>query len=193
MANSRLCSIPGCGKRVKARGWCSSHYCRWAMHGDPIGGGTHKGDAMRYYLDVVLVYHGSKCLIWPFARDSQGYGVVRSGGKSMRVHRKVCEAVNGPPQSPDHEAAHSCGKGHEGCCTRRHLEWKTKKENADDRLIHGTHNRGERQWGAKITEAQAREILALKGLIAQRHIAEMFSVSISIVGSIHSRRTWSWL
>lgn len=36
MATPRLCSIPDCGKRVIARGWCPSHYWRWQQHGDPI-------------------------------------------------------------------------------------------------------------------------------------------------------------
>ena len=31
----RICSIPGCGKRSLARGWCSKHYQRWETHGDP--------------------------------------------------------------------------------------------------------------------------------------------------------------
>jgi hypothetical protein len=30
------CSIPGCGKPVAGRGWCSMHYNRWRKHGDPL-------------------------------------------------------------------------------------------------------------------------------------------------------------
>lgn len=30
------CTIEGCGKPHKARGWCSMHYRRWSMHGDPF-------------------------------------------------------------------------------------------------------------------------------------------------------------
>jgi hypothetical protein len=36
MAN-RTCSIDGCGKPHKARGWCSSHYNAWRAYGDPLG------------------------------------------------------------------------------------------------------------------------------------------------------------
>lgn len=31
-----ICSIEGCEKRVKNRGWCSMHYERFRKHGDPL-------------------------------------------------------------------------------------------------------------------------------------------------------------
>lgn len=30
------CSIAGCERWIKARGWCSLHYTRWLHHGDPL-------------------------------------------------------------------------------------------------------------------------------------------------------------
>lgn len=39
MADVRICSIPDCGKAVRARGWCQGHYVRWKTHGDPERGG----------------------------------------------------------------------------------------------------------------------------------------------------------
>lgn len=35
-----LCSIPGCGKPSRARGWCSAHWWRWRHHGDPLANAT---------------------------------------------------------------------------------------------------------------------------------------------------------
>lgn len=40
MAQSRLCSIPGCGKPVFGHGWCSAHYSRWRRKGTPLGRDT---------------------------------------------------------------------------------------------------------------------------------------------------------
>lgn len=31
------CIIPGCGKAIRARGWCVSHWGRWHRYGDPLG------------------------------------------------------------------------------------------------------------------------------------------------------------
>lgn len=31
----RICSIDGCGKPLRARGWCSMHWYRWRYNGDP--------------------------------------------------------------------------------------------------------------------------------------------------------------
>lgn len=36
MAAKRICSIEGCGKEHYARGWCSIHYHRHRLHGDPL-------------------------------------------------------------------------------------------------------------------------------------------------------------
>lgn len=36
----RKCEVDGCGKKVMAKGWCSSHYKRWYRHGDPLAGGV---------------------------------------------------------------------------------------------------------------------------------------------------------
>lgn len=34
-STSRTCSIEGCEKPAKTRGWCDMHYSRWKRHGDP--------------------------------------------------------------------------------------------------------------------------------------------------------------
>ena len=36
------CSIEGCGRVVKALGYCSAHYGRWQKYKDPLGGGPFR-------------------------------------------------------------------------------------------------------------------------------------------------------
>lgn len=192
-----ICKIEGCDRPVRCRGWCGRHYWRWHRHGDPLGGGINQGEALRYLREVVLTDErgpDDPCLIWPYAKTGKGYACIGDrGGESRYVHRRVCEHVHGPAPTPDHEGAHGCGRGDQGCVTKSHLRWATTAENHADKLIHDTHNRGERHGIAKITEAAARQILALKGSGTQRKIAGQFGVSQGIVARIHQRETWAWL
>lgn len=188
-----FCSVSDCQKPAKKRGWCISHYVRWQRHGDPLGGGPAWGEVRRFFEDVVLTYSGDDCLIWPYAKVPKGYGKIGRGGKTFLVHRLVCEADHGPPPSPDHESAHSCGRGHAGCVSRLHLSWKTKADNAADKKVHGTHRRGETQNGAKLTKSDVLAIRAMQGQLRQRELASKFGISDTTVRNIQIRKTWAWL
>lgn len=32
---ARPCTVPGCTRPTRSRGWCSMHYQRWHRHGHP--------------------------------------------------------------------------------------------------------------------------------------------------------------
>lgn len=193
MANQRICSIPECGKRHFGKGFCSAHYTRLTRYGDPLKTkSTPKGDLQRYYKNYVLPYDGDECLIWPYG-SSSGYGEMTKDGKEGYVHRFVCEDEYGPPPTPEHQAAHSCGNGHIGCVTKRHLSWKTPKENQADRLIHGTGGRGEKHSQAKLTEEQVIEIRGYKGAEPKCVIAKRYGVTPRTISDIHRGKRWGWL
>ena len=194
MATQAICSVEGCDKPVRSRGWCNMHHLRWRKHGDPTAGRTPNGVSERHMLDRMW----DDCPKWPFYRNEHGYGeITYRGGRGVRVHRIVCELVNGPPPTPQHEAAHSCGKGHEGCFGASCLSWKTRVENAADAIRHGTWIHGETHPFAKLTDAQALEIFAMKrggwrrGYTAG--IAQRFGVSEMTVRDIWNGATWAWL
>lgn len=194
MATQRLCSIEGCCKKHYGSGWCQMHYARQRKHGDPlISGNTARGEPQRFFREVVLAYDGDDCLFWPFTRHSWGYGQLHVDGKMQYVHTLICEQEHGARPTPDHEAAHSCGKGHLACVTRGHLGWKTKKQNQADRLVHGTHNRGERHWAAKLTPDVVRDIMALQGTMTQKDIAQKYGIRSQQVSKIHRRERWGGL
>jgi hypothetical protein len=193
MAISRICLIATCDKKAFARGWCSAHYERWRRHGDPLGGGTGDGEPVGLLNDVVLPYEGDDCLTWPFVRNPRGYGLIRRDNTMKLVSRLVCEHANGPPPTPKHEAAHSCGKGHEGCVAKRHLSWKTSAENKADMIAHGTRNYGCANGSVKLSDADVLAIRASKGASSQRDLAERFGVSQATVSLIHTGKRWAHL
>ncbi|MER9217889.1 hypothetical protein NKI48_02990 [Mesorhizobium sp. M0644] len=187
------CKVDGCDKPRHGRGWCKAHYTRWERHGDPLSGRTPKGEPERYLREVVLTYEGDECLPWPYGKSDDGYGRLTVEGRQRLVSRLVCEHKHGPTPTPEHEAAHSCGRGSEACCTKQHLSWKTRIENEADKLIHGTMIRGERHGLAKLTEPEVRQIIALKGKMLQREIAEQFGIGQPHVSTIHRKSAWTWL
>lgn len=151
---------------------------------------TRKGDPMRFVHEVAIHHVGDGCLIWPFGKNNKGYALLWVDGRDGLATRYICTLVNGEPPTSEHEAAHSCGKGHEGCVSPIHLGWKTAKENQDERLIHGTHCHGDRSPNSKLTNEQAMKVLSLKGKVSQREIAAEFGISQMAVSRIHSRRTY---
>jgi len=193
------CSIAGCtgNSHYKSGGYlklCQRHYAKRRRNGDPLGGiPTAQGEPLRYLEEVVLAYEGDECLTWPYNRTNRGYGITAYQGRQHIVSRLVCERANGPPPNVKYEAAHSCGRGTQGCVTKAHLSWKTRTENQADRLAHGTHNRGERSGSAKLRENEVREIRALRGKMLQREIGEKFGISKSTIGNIHAGKIWGWL
>lgn len=146
------------------------------------------GKAAAFLRDNVN-FAGDECLTWPFSTAPTGYGMLGHLGEQLYAHRYMCELVNGPPPSPTHEAAHSCGRGKFGCVDPRHLSWKTPTENALDSKGHGTHARN--QWGpmGKLSRNQIAEIWALKGRETQAKLAERFGVSASTIRDIYLGRT----
>ena len=138
---------------------------------------SQEGEPQRFLDNVALRYAGEECLLWPFAKSGFGYGQIRKDGRAENVHRIICEAVHGPAPSPDHEVAHTCGKGNLGCVNPSHLEWKTHVANVADTLLHGTRNRGERNGQTKLTEEEVLQIFALKGVLSQSAIAVMFGIT----------------
>lgn len=195
---SPICKVDGCGRSSLSsdhgrKGFCSAHYERFRRHGDPLGGRVSKGEPEAFIQQVVLSCDGEECLIWPYSTKGNGYGQINVGGRRVVASRYICEAAHGSPPSPDHQAAHACGNGHLGCVNPKHLSWKTSSENHADKLIHGTHSRGERSPLSKLSEEQVLEIMRLKGVKSQTKLAAEFGVATNTIAHIHNGRTWSWL
>ena len=195
MNKHKICSIDGCVGKAITRGWCSAHYHRFQRYGDPIAGQTYQGEPMRWINNIAVHFSGNDCLHWPYAKMPNGYGSVNYKGKTSHAHRVICELVHGAPETNDLHAAHSCGKGHEGCVNPCHIRWATPSENQKDRVVHKTHCRGERNKMSKLTGADVINIRKMysSGNFTQSQIGALYSMSQVGISLIIRNKNWSWL
>lgn len=77
--------------------------------------------------------------------------------KTWPVHKLVAAAFLDKQPSSKHEIAHNDGDKLNNHW--RNLRWATRAENERDKIAHGRSNRGERNGGAKLTDAQARQVI----------------------------------
>lgn len=117
MAKS-ICSVDGCERVSRARGWCDMHWQRWRKRGT-----TDLPARRPYYLPGE-----NGCWIWQRELDTKGYGMYRlRGGKRVkRAHRWVYEQYRGPIPA-GLELDHLCRVP--ACVNPDHLEPVTHAEN----------------------------------------------------------------
>jgi hypothetical protein len=176
------CSVEGCDRKHFCKGFCSPHFMRWRRHGDPCAPvATSPGEA-RSFLDVIPET-GDGCLIWPFARDQNGYAKIGTKSKTSFVSRLLCARTYGE-RGKEFDAAHSCGGGHLGCVSPWHLSWKTRQGNMSDTLTHGTRQR-------KLDEVQVAEIRRLAATMSKQEIADKFGVTRQAISWIVNRKGWA--
>lgn len=150
-----------------------------------------RGEA-QYFLAKAMVAETDDCILWPFSLKPNGYADVKIDGRMRYAHRIVCREAHGAPNDESLEAAHSCGK--RNCINKRHLRWATHKENHQDRITHGTSNRGRTNGNAKLDERAVRIIRKAAGLgCGHQSLAEQFSISRRAVSSVVAGETWGWV
>lgn len=193
MASPFICSVDGCEKPRVTHGMCVFHWRRHQRGVDLHAPSAHANRGQpAAFMRMLLATTETDCVQWPFARNPDGRGVVKIGRRMRLVHRELCAVVHGPPPTERHEAAHLCGKGHEGCVNPNHVVWKTPLENKADMLRHGTRKRGEAVPTSKLTADEVRELrrLAATGAYTQRDLSEIFGLSQGSVCKIVNRKLW---
>jgi hypothetical protein len=147
-----------------------------------------EGKAYKWILAHKDYPHEDWCLVWPFARDKHGRGMMKTHGQSSWAHRFMCRLVKGEPPTPAHTAAHSCGNGHGGCVNPHHLSWKTQAENLEDCRAHGTLVRHHGGNVRRILPEEVRAIRDARGFQTQGQLAAKFGVSEGTISDIwHGR------
>lgn len=92
-----ICSIDGCAKPARARGWCQMHYRRWKRHDSPStvlpGRGHPKGQPP---------WNKGKTMS---EKTRARLSTALTGYKfSVERNRKIGDAHRGKPKSPEHVA-----------------------------------------------------------------------------------------
>lgn len=155
----RICSIPGCGKPHRTRGWCAAHYQRWHVYGDPLGGGTPRRRG--WTLDAIVedelakaIRDSNGCWIAQCSIGSHGYPQVRHGGKVYKLIRLVLGRKLGRPLRADEVARHKCDMPM--CINPGDLEPGTVADNNRDMAERGRHG------SLKLTTIDVAEIRRLR-------------------------------
>lgn len=183
------CSVDGCHKAARTRGWCHNHYEMWRRNGTAERQ-TPKAVA---FLQEALRAQTDDCIDWPFSLSGSGYGQIWFGGTMRPAHRVALELACGEAPTQQHHAAHEPGVCHNKLCINpRHLRWATATENAADKLVDGTHNRGERCGTARLSKS---DVLTIIGRLSKGHrqaaIAQDCGVSQGLISMINTRQRWA--
>lgn len=178
----RECSIDGCNNEHKGHGFCVKHLRRFKKWGDPSFALVEKpsNGAVKIFYEKILLSDTDECVDWPFNTTKKGYPVYKKrDGFSNSAHRRICRDTYREPSDAKMDAAHSCGN--KLCVNPKHLRWATRKENAKDRIGHGTN-------GKKLTLEQVEQIRQDKRLYLE--IARDFNIHPSNVGYIKKFKIW---
>ena len=173
------CSIDGCEKPVKSRGWCSAHWTRWSRYGDPNIVKTSKrpkGMSPYEWAMENSVVVASGCREFQGRRTGGGYGQIGHNGRSLYAHRVVMEHHHGRSEL---NVLHSCDNP---CCVEiTHLRYGTQAENVLDALGRGRMHQ-------RLTVEQ---VLAIRAdTRTKTAIAAEYGITRSHVLAVKERRTW---
>lgn len=82
---NRRCSIAGCDRPHKGKGYCNLHYQRWLAHGDPLAGRKRK--VLKYPVGWVCSVGGCGQKILAHGLCSKHYTRLKRHGSTDRVFK----------------------------------------------------------------------------------------------------------
>jgi hypothetical protein len=192
----RLCEVSGCEQKHFGKGLCSKHYERVRRNGSTdmvtyvVDGDVDLQSVTRRRLERNSKRVG-ECIEYTGTLETAGYGVIQISRKRTKAHRVSFELHNGPiPEGM--MVRHKCDNP--PCINPAHLTLGGQQENMSDMVERGRSLPGERQPNAKLTDAQALEIIArLQDGEGQRALSREFGVSHTTVNEIALNKRWTHL
>lgn len=167
------CSVENCESGVVSGGLCVKHYTRFLRYGNVNTVLRPRGEALKLFTDSISASH-DECISWPFTTTGRdGRPWIQYKGRRGYAAIFMCEIAHG--ERPEgKQAAHNCGNA--GCINPNHLRWATPKENAADKVLHGTAPRGEAQGSSKLKNEDVRRIRELALTMKIKDIHALYPV-----------------
>lgn len=198
VATFKVCTQPGCERKMLARGMCNRHYLAWRKsHPGPLPQMTPEE---RFWAKVdrggPVPEHRPElgpCWIWTKAKSRFGYGKLTLQKRTRTAHRMSYELAHGAIPS-GLLVCHRCDNP--PCVNPDHLFLGSFADNTRDMHAKGRGGRlgarGERNSKAKLTAAQVGEIRTRFAQGEKRDaLAAEFRLNPSTVTDITSGRTWA--
>ena len=145
---------------------------------------------LSYFLERSSPEPNSGCWIWMHARNWKGYGVIRTGGKTVRAHRVAYECATGKRAPQQADVCHRCDNP--TCVNPGHLFVGSRSDNMKDCSAKGRlltpFLKGEECPASKLTAEQVRSIR--RDNRSQRKIASTYGVDKGTIAHIKNGKTW---
>lgn len=143
------------------------------------------------FLKYVPDAEPNECWEWQSTINNRGYGKFWLNGRTDLAHRVSHRISNGP--IPDgHQIRHRCDNP--PCVNPNHLLTGTIGDNAADAIERDRYHWGTRNFRAKLTEDQVREVRACwRNGETQVSLALRFGVSRAAIQWILNGKNWARL
>lgn len=117
----RICSVEDCGKATVGRGWCTKHYQRWKLTGDPIKTASGWDRDGRKRCSVTACGEDARARGWCIRHYHfwSFYGVEPEWvAEAIRRGCAICGENDATRYAVDHD--HACCPGRKSCgeCVR---------------------------------------------------------------------------
>jgi hypothetical protein len=134
----------------------------------------------------------SGCLFWQGAKTDAGYPIFTDGDRrKVYAHRWVVEQWMGRRLRRDEHVMHACDNP--SCVNVRHLSVGSAADNEQDKKLKGRQAWGERHGMRRLTEDAVRDIVAMRGHVSQKALADKHGISQAHVSKVQLRQSWALL